>query len=237
HDGRSYTVRPGEFLIVRAGAAVDVELLQPSVGLCLYLENPRAAPPAGPVLRGSDAFSALGGLLRAAGEALARDDTRDLDAASAETRRLLVAAGPAVADLLREIETGAARLDATRPETLSRRLARLEEARAYLHASRRGPVALSEVARVAGMSPFHLARNFRAAFGAGPVTYHEGLRLGLARRLLETGLSPSEVSADLGYSELRAFSRAFKRRFGSPPSLACAQTDEGAAQDGLQEVL
>ena len=61
-------------------------------------------------------------------------------------------------------------LDAAKPSTRRDILQRLERARAHLHAHLDRNVALGELASVARLSRFHLARYFKRAFGAARST-------------------------------------------------------------------
>jgi AraC-like DNA-binding protein len=96
-------------------------------------------------------------------------------------------------------------------------LQRLVRARDYLHAeAERGP-SLVELARVAGLSRAHLAREFAAAFGTSPHRYLVELRLDRARRALAAGTPVTEVCYALGYESLGSFSASFHRHTGVSP--------------------
>lgn len=112
-----------------------------------------------------------------------------------------------------------ARLDVQKMSTRREIFRRLECARAYLHAHVERPVPLSELAGAAGLSGFHLARYFSAAFGEPPGRYHRQLRLSHAADLLRRGdATVTDIARRAGYGELSAFSHAFRRQFGAPPS-------------------
>ena len=104
---------------------------------------------------------------------------------------------------------------ATREESY-RRVCRAQEYAAALFAE---PVTLGELARVACLSPNHLLRTFRQAFGQTPHQYLTSCRLIEARRLLAQGDLPvTEVCLAVGFESLGSFSALFRRRFGVPPS-------------------
>ena len=68
------------------------------------------------------------------------------------------------------------------------------------------------------MSPWHLLRSFRAAFGETPKEFLTRLRLERARQLLTvTARSVTEVCFDVGFSSLGTFSVLFKRHVGCSP--------------------
>ncbi len=79
-------------------------------------------------------------------------------------------------------------------------------------------VSADSVARALGMSRRTLHRELARSFR----TYHsiaDEVRFAFAKRLLnDTGMSLTEIAAELGYSELSAFTRAFARSFGTCPS-------------------
>ena len=96
---------------------------------------------------------------------------------------------------------------------------RLERALAFLHAHDDRSVTLSEMAAVAGLSQFHLARYFKHAFGESPISYHRAQRLARAANLLAGGASVAEAAEATGYSDPVALSHAFRRKYGAPPHL------------------
>lgn len=94
--------------------------------------------------------------------------------------------------------------------------ARLERAfAAHLH--RR--FAVSEMARALGMGRSALGEACRRSLGLSPARAFARYRLDRAHALLSrTAMSVVEVSEHLGFENPFHFSRAFKRRWGHPPS-------------------
>jgi AraC-like DNA-binding protein len=77
----------------------------------------------------------------------------------------------------------------------------------------------AELARRAHFSRDHLDRLLAAATGESPVALRRRLLLERAAWQLRTGAAtPSEAAVAAGYGSLAAFSRAFARAYGSPPS-------------------
>ena len=75
------------------------------------------------------------------------------------------------------------------------------------------------LARRANFSRDHLDRLLAAATGETPAALKRRLLLERAAWQLRTGAAtPSEAAAAAGYGSLAAFSRAFKRAYGGPPS-------------------
>ena len=77
---------------------------------------------------------------------------------------------------------------------------------------------LKEMAGIAGLSPTHFGRAFRAATGMPPHQYLQNLRMERARRLLETtGLSITQVALDCGFEQSTSFATSFKKLVGVSP--------------------
>jgi AraC-like DNA-binding protein len=80
------------------------------------------------------------------------------------------------------------------------------------------PMPLAEIARHAGASTSTLLRSFRSATGRTPYAYIKARRLDEGKHLLEGGEhNVGEVAALVGYTELGAFSKAFRARFRKSP--------------------
>lgn len=77
--------------------------------------------------------------------------------------------------------------------------------------------AVAELARVVGCSPAHLRRLFAAAGRAGPREEMARVRMEAAGQCLREGWSQAAVAERLGFSEVSAFARAFRRVTGRPP--------------------
>jgi AraC family transcriptional regulator len=81
-----------------------------------------------------------------------------------------------------------------------------------------GPT-LGQLAAVAHLSPYHFARQFKAATGLPPHEYVIARRVERAKQFLQGGgdLSLAEVAAHAGFSDQSQFSRHFKRLVGVTP--------------------
>jgi len=75
-----------------------------------------------------------------------------------------------------------------------------------------------EMAKLARCTPDHFIRLFREATNTTPHQYLIERRLQRAVQMLSDGERPSDVAQGLGFYDASAFTRAFKRRFGVPPS-------------------
>lgn len=74
------------------------------------------------------------------------------------------------------------------------------------------------LARAAGASLRTIERCFLVETGLPAGAWRRRVRLFHALRLLETGLPVTEVAFEVGYATVSAFSQAFSRQFGAPPS-------------------
>jgi AraC family transcriptional regulator len=112
-----------------------------------------------------------------------------------------------------------AKLGSLRPATRDELYRRVWRARDYARAMFAGPVSLSELARVACLSPNHLLRTFREAFNETPHQFLTECRLQESRRLLRfDDLPVTEICLAVGFESLGSFSALFRKRFGFSPS-------------------
>jgi AraC-like DNA-binding protein len=95
---------------------------------------------------------------------------------------------------------------------------RVEVAREMLSARFAEPLSLDQVAREAGMSPFHFSRVFRELTGMPPHRYLLRIRLLRAAQRLRAGAGVTETCHATGFNNLSHFIRTFRRVLGVPPS-------------------
>lgn len=80
------------------------------------------------------------------------------------------------------------------------------------------PVSLADLARFAGMSPYHFLRTFHAVAGMTPHQYVLRLRLHRAAvRLRRCDDAVSDVAFAAGFGDLSTFNRRFRRVIGMTP--------------------
>jgi len=99
----------------------------------------------------------------------------------------------------------------------ARSTAALRRVRDLLEAEYARTVTISELAREAGLSTFHLIRVFRASFGLPPYKYLEQVRIQQARRLIRHGFPLTHVVHATGFSDQSHLTRYFKRIVGVTP--------------------
>ena len=96
---------------------------------------------------------------------------------------------------------------------------RVAKAIRQIRAEFRAPLAVADLAGIAGMSASSFHDHFKSVTGTTPLQYQKDLRLIEARTLLSTRQrSVSEVSFAVGYESPTHFSRDYSRKFGVPPS-------------------
>lgn len=98
----------------------------------------------------------------------------------------------------------------------------LRRIRSYIDAHIGERISLDDLARLAGVSRFHFARQFRLSTGESPMGYLRRLRIERSKSILQSRESTiAEVAATLGFSDQSHFTRTFGRLVGvSPGSFA-----------------
>jgi AraC-like DNA-binding protein len=219
-DGRTAVANPGQFLLLDRGApcVAEVRGRERTLGLCLYMPARETEGPETGTRRSfvmPTAGNPLAAFLAEVAARLAVDPTRGPELAD----QVLAKAAGELTRLQDELDARAGELPAVRTTTRRDLLERLERARAHLHDNTGRAVNQAELARVAAMSQFHLARLFRAAFGEAPGAYHRRLRLSAAADGMRADqLSVAQAAERAGYADVSSFSHAFRRLFGRPPS-------------------
>src|ERR1700722_2482129 len=88
-----------------------------------------------------------------------------------------------------------------------------------LHGDVAHPWSVEELAREAGLSRSAFSERFGQKIGVPPMQYLIEWRMALAKAMLQRDALPLEaVAAAIGYQSASAFSTAFRREVGSPPS-------------------
>jgi AraC family transcriptional regulator len=89
----------------------------------------------------------------------------------------------------------------------------------FMRARIDAPPRLDEIAAIAGFSPFHFHRIFKAATGERPSEFIVRHRLERAAfELRSTRKRVTEIASRCGYETPSAFARAFAARFGTSPT-------------------
>jgi transcriptional regulator GlxA family with amidase domain len=81
------------------------------------------------------------------------------------------------------------------------------------------PLAIAQVAALAGVSLRRLQTLFLETLKVSPHAYYHALRLNVARRtLIETRQSVAEIAAACGFNSAAVFARAYRGQYGENPS-------------------
>jgi AraC-like DNA-binding protein len=95
----------------------------------------------------------------------------------------------------------------------------LQRVREYVAAHLGRPIRLQRLAALAGLSPFHFSRAFKASTGLSPHAYVLHCRVAEAKRLLSgTPLAVTDIARRTGFTSLGQFSTRFHASTGTTPS-------------------
>ena len=126
------------------------------------------------------------------------------------------------------------------PATSRRDERRISDALRRIEAEAHEPLALADLAREVGMSPYHFLRTFRQVVGMPPHQMVLRTRLHRAAVRLRTSGDPvSAIAFDAGFGDLSTFNRRFRRLMGCSPRAFRAGHGENAVRpttDTKQEV-
>ena len=125
-------------------------------------------------------------------------------------------------------------LDDGAPRPSARRGERgpVRRAREHLDARYDHNTSLAELARVSGLSAYHLLRCFRDEVGLPPAQYQTHVRVRHAKALLREGRALADVAVSVGFVDQSHLSRCFKRIVGVTPG---AYARSNTVQDGRLE--
>lgn len=101
----------------------------------------------------------------------------------------------------------------------AKRLPEFEAMRQYIAANASRRVTLDELSKRFHISKYHLDRHFTRLFGVSPVQFGLRTRIDQAKERIEySSASLTEIAESFGFGNINAFSRAFRRSEGVPPS-------------------
>jgi transcriptional regulator GlxA family with amidase domain len=113
------------------------------------------------------------------------------------------------------------------------------KAQEWVHIRDGQDISLTSMATAAGLERRTFLRRFANATGMAPIEYCRAVRIARARELLEFGNTPQkEIAQSLGYKDVAAFARVFRKATGLPPGayrksfgLNAASRDDSAQKD------
>jgi AraC-like DNA-binding protein len=133
--------------------------------------------------------------------------------------------------ILRRARLRAAAADRRRAGTREAHLQAVTDAQRYLAMNAALPRSLADVGEAVGVSPFHLARVFRAATGLSLHGYRDQVRLRMALdRIAEVDVHLATLAVELGFASHSHFDGRFMSTFGRSPSAVRALVRRGSAQ-------
>lgn len=96
---------------------------------------------------------------------------------------------------------------------------KVSKGKTYIEALFASDLDMDAVAKEANISPFHFFRLFKETYRLSPYQYKKKLRLEKALQYMQQEDMPlSQVAMEVGYSDIFAFSKAFKSYYGKAPS-------------------
>lgn len=95
----------------------------------------------------------------------------------------------------------------------------IARALSQIHADPGKDWSVEQLAKCASISPSRFAARFASALGDSPMNYVAKWRMNVAGRLLSDTREPiGKIASDVGYENVPAFNRAFKKHLGMPPA-------------------
>lgn len=95
---------------------------------------------------------------------------------------------------------------------------RIVQAKMFIDEHYRDDINLTLIADEAFFSKFHFTRLFKTIYGRTPHQYLTSVRIGHAKRLLQTNMSVADVCYEVGFGSVSSFSGLFCRIVGQSPS-------------------
>lgn len=116
--------------------------------------------------------------------------------------------------------------------------ARMQRARLYLEGNMDRAVRIAELAELSNLSVWYFTKTFHALYGEGPQAAAARLRLQHATELLsDTRMSVGEIGVACGFMNNCSFSRAFRSRYGAPPSAFRVRAETDAQEVGYRRAV
>ncbi|WP_442603151.1 helix-turn-helix domain-containing protein [Paenibacillus sp. KN14-4R] len=126
----------------------------------------------------------------------------------------------------RHVHHEAQRLQSLKASTREELYRRLHIGHDFMAACYSQPISLTDIARVACLSPNHFLRSYKQLFGMSPHQFLTEKRLQQAKRLLlQTDQPVTDICLEVGFQSPSSFSGLFTKRFGVSPSLFRQQSD------------
>lgn len=236
--GKNHHVEKGQYLLVNEKRGFDIELPYTRAavrGFCITLSDEVTSDiqrcsenteeqlldnPAGIILAADFAE-----MIHPAGDSLgelllgltARLDTQTGRVAESD-ELLFTHIAEALLVSQRKLHKRAASLNARRTSTRIELYRRIAHAKTIMDEAPETVSNIGALAQEAALSEFHFMRCFRQLYGFSPHQYLIQRRILKAADLLAGNVTVSEVALRCGFSDLQAFSKAFRKHYGCAPS-------------------
>lgn len=214
-DAEDHPFSPGRMVVVNSGAIHSVHSSTRAVYHCLIIGNGFCKE------NGIDATALrfreevedenTVALFRAVAQAIGEAKEHPYPYSEAVIRGHLLAL---LVDLCRRHTVGGTEEEKTASPTVER----VKEAILYIKNHTAEQLTLDEIAAHAGISKYHLSREFKATTGQTVFEMVNLIRCKEARRMIADGTSVSGAAMACGFENLSYFSRCFKKHFGVLPS-------------------
>ncbi|MDF1865456.1 MAG: AraC family transcriptional regulator [Saprospiraceae bacterium] len=111
------------------------------------------------------------------------------------------------------------KIDSAKLSTRKELFSRLTSARSYIFDNFKSNIQLDELSKIALLSKYHLLRTYKKVFEITPYQEVLKLRLDSAKKMMQTDRNIEEIAFEVGFSDRRSFTKAFKKEEGVSPSL------------------
>lgn len=233
-DGRRYEVRQGEYITgnTTSEAYIQIDHPKPVSGICIDIDTGKLRDIIGYEYGNHEAFRSfffgeegmvnryrahqthLGRLIRgmearfeelASGERLLNGD-------------IFYAIGECIVRDYAQLFSQFSNLKSQKNETSRRLFDFVTDARHFIDHHFMEDIGIARIASEAKLSEYHFIRLFKKVWNVTPYQYVLNCRLEFAYQLLYNGTPASEVAYRVGFSDKCAFSKAFRNKYGMPPS-------------------
>ncbi len=110
-------------------------------------------------------------------------------------------------------------IPALKKDTRTEIFERVNIAKDFMLSSLEKQIKIEDIAGVAGLSPYHFLRLFKQVFRETPRRYLMSKRLEKAKQLLlNTDMTITDITLEVGFESVNYFSRLFKKTFGTSPT-------------------
>lgn len=238
-NGVRHKVKPGQLLVVddlEYGEAFNLKNSASTVGLCVNLErslidevigsqifadtdqldNPSPAgyfnffersAPAAQLAIGKQLNYMLTGIVK------------DPDANNSAEKNVFYSLAESLVSSHGQLQLLRSKVKASKSSTRQEMIRRLMLARDFILDCPGQNILVEDLAQAAGMSEYYFGRSFKEVFGKSPYQFLLEQRLKRSATMIREGIySVTEIAWSCGFSDIHAFSKAFKKYYNSAPS-------------------